>query len=79
MAKTQPTKHVLMPTHVLLNEKEKEKVLKTYAISASQLPKILITDPAIASLDPKIGEVIKIDRASYTMGRTTVYRVVVNG
>lgn len=79
MATTHATKHVLMPTHTLLNDKEKEKVLSAYAISANQLPKILINDPAIASLDPKVGDVIRVDRTSYTMGKTAIYRVVANG
>lgn len=84
MAKTtttiQPTKitHILVPKHAILSEKEKQEVLKEYNISASLLPKIFITDPAIADANPKVGDVVKVDRPSYTMGKVTIYRVVVS-
>jgi len=42
------------------------------------LPKILLTDPALKNLDVKTGDVIKITRRSQTAGYTTYYRVVVN-
>ena len=84
MAKTNTTtapitkiNHVLVPKHTVLSEKEKQEVLSEYNISAGQLPKIYISDPAIADANPKVGDVVKIDRPSYTMGKVIVYRVVV--
>jgi DNA-directed RNA polymerase subunit H len=71
--------HVLVPKHTIISEKEKESVLNEYKISAGQLPKIFITDPAISDMNPKIGDIVKVERPSYTMKKTIVYRVVVNG
>lgn len=84
MAKTTTTtivkeNHILVPKHTILSEKEKETLLKEYNIAAGQLPKIFIADPAITDMNPKIGDIVKIDRPSFTMGKTIVYRVVVNG
>ena len=42
-----------------------------------QLPKILLTDPALENQDAKIGDVIKITRKSQTAGYSTYYRIVV--
>ena len=73
------SKHTLVPKHVKLNDKEKEKLLERYNISVAQLPKILKNDPAIKELKLKVGDVVKITRASPTAGETTFYRGVTNG
>jgi DNA-directed RNA polymerase subunit H (RpoH/RPB5) len=39
--------HILQPKHIKLNEKESEELLKKLNISKSQLPKILLNDPAL--------------------------------
>jgi len=72
-------KHNLVPEHIKIDEKEKEKVLEKYNISLLQLPKIKLKDPALASLDVKSGDVIKIIRPSPTNKETIFYRVVVHG
>ena len=72
-------KHVLIPKHTKLSEKEKQELLKTYNISTRELPKILNSDPALQSLNVKINDVIKIERSSQTAGETVYYRSVVNG
>ncbi|MBN2367545.1 DNA-directed RNA polymerase subunit H [Candidatus Woesearchaeota archaeon] len=72
-------KHVLMPKHVKLIEKEKKDLLERYKISLNELPKIIKNDSAIVSLNVKIGDVVKITRESPTAGEITYYRVVVNG
>ena len=83
MAKTtttiQPTKinHILVPKHTVLSEKEKKDVLSEFNISAGQLPKIFVTDPAISDANPKVGDLVKVERPSYTMGKVIIYRVVV--
>lgn len=83
MAKTTTTpkvniaKHVLMPQHSKLNDKDKKELLERYNISFIQLPKILNTDPALTGLDVKIGDVIQIVRKSPTAGEAIFYRGVV--
>jgi DNA-directed RNA polymerase subunit H len=72
------TKHVLVPKHIILSEKDKEKLLEQYKITIKELPKILLTDPAIQQLKPKLGDVVKIERESATAGKAIFYRGVVN-
>ena len=78
MKKIDPTKHILVPKHVKVSEKEKEEVLKTYHITQKELPKIFVKDAAIAHLKLKEGDVVKIQRASPTAGDTVYYRSVIN-
>ena len=70
--------HMLIPKHIKMSEKEKEELLKKYNISIKELPKIKIDDPAIAGLNVKEGDVIKIIRQSPTAGETEFYRGVVS-
>ena len=70
--------HVLMPQHIKLNEKEKKEVFEHYHISLNELPKIMIDDPAIVSINAKVGDVIKIVRKSVTSREAIYYRAVVN-
>jgi DNA-directed RNA polymerase subunit H (RpoH/RPB5) len=53
--------HVLQPKHSKLDEKESEKILTTFNISKSQLPKILLNDPALPE-GCNVGDIIKIER-----------------
>ncbi len=69
--------HVLMPEHSKLNDKEKKDLFEKYGVSLKELPKILITDPAIQKLTPKQGDIIKITRQSPTAGETVFYRGVI--
>jgi|TARA_B100001971_G_C18118302_1_gene498034 DNA-directed RNA polymerase subunit H (RpoH/RPB5) len=71
-------KHILIPKHSKLSESQKEKLLEKYNISTKELPRILKTDAAIASLGSKPGDVIKIIRDSQTAGESLFYRVVVD-
>ena len=70
-------KHILVPSHKIISEKEKTQLFKKYDITIKELPKILIDDPAIAKLKPKAGDVVKIERASQTAGRSIFYRGVI--
>ncbi len=72
------TQHALVPEHIKLNQEEAKKVLETYNVSSKQLPKIYINDPAIKELSAKIGDIIKIKRASPTVKTMDFYRVVIN-
>lgn len=67
-----------MPKHVKLSDKEKEALLKKYNATLKELPKILKTDQAIANLNAKPGDVIKIIRESSTAGKSVFYRGIVN-
>jgi DNA-directed RNA polymerase subunit H len=74
---TATKKHILVPKHSLVSEKEKQKVFDTYNVSTSGLPRILLEDAAIVDLKAKAGDLIKIERESRTMGTSIYYRVVV--
>ena len=62
----------------LISEAQKEKLLEKYHISAKELPRMLKTDAAIAALNVKPGDVIKIIRTSETAGEALFYRVIVD-
>jgi DNA-directed RNA polymerase subunit H len=76
--KSEPINHFLVPKHEKLNKEEAGKVLSSFKASFDQLPKILIDDPAIKSLNPKTGDIIRITRNSSTAGESIFYRGVVN-
>ena len=76
--KYDPRKHLLVPEHFKLTDKEKEVVLERYHISLKELPKIKKNDPAIDHLNVKEGDVIKIVRESPTAGESIFYRGVIN-
>jgi len=76
--------HQMVPTHILLGEKEEQEVLVKYKATKDCLPKIRRSDPCVQSLEVKAGEeirqgrVIKIIRKSETAGVYVTYRVVVD-
>ena len=72
-------KHILVPEHSKLTKQEIQELLEKYKIVLNDLPKILLTDPAIEKLNVKPGDVIKITRDSPTAGKSIYYRVVTNG
>ena len=72
------SKHVLVPKHIKLTEKEKKELLEKYNITLRELPKILKKDPAIRHLNLKQGDIIKIIRKSQTAGEAIFYRGVVS-
>lgn len=72
-------KHDLVPKHIILNDKEKEEVLKQYGITLKQLPRVPATDPVITILEGNPGDVVKILRKSLTAVETLYYRVVIKG
>jgi len=67
--------HALQPKHSKLKSDEIKKLLASYNISLSQLPKIRIDDPAIGDKF-NVGDVVKIERKVEDKIRT-YYRVVV--
>ncbi len=78
MAKFDVTKHVMVPKHTKISEKEKEELLERYSVTLKELPRILKKDPGIQHLDVKEGDIIKIVRKSQTAGESVFYRRVVN-
>ena len=71
-------KHILMPRHEKLSEKEKKELFEKYNISLRELPKIKKDDPAVFSLNVKVGDIIKITRPSPTSGETVFYRGIIS-
>ncbi|MFH1771104.1 MAG: DNA-directed RNA polymerase subunit H [archaeon] len=71
--------HILIPEHTKLSEKEKNELMSKYNIEIKDLPKIMITDPAIRHLGVKEKDIIKIVRKSPTSGTTIFFRGVING
>jgi len=70
-------KHVLVPKHEKLSDKEKEEVLLSYHASVENFPRILKKDAALFGMNLKYGDMIRIVRKSPTAGQTVFYRVVV--
>ena len=69
--------HILQPKHTKINEKETNELLAKYNISKTQLPRILLTDPALPS-DCQIGNIIKIEREDSEDNKISIYyRVIV--
>lgn len=75
---TTKVEHVLVPEHIKLSEREKEKLFKNFNVSLKEMPKISIHDAAIRHLDPQENDVIKILRKSPTAGTSVFYRGVIN-
>ncbi|MBN2420702.1 DNA-directed RNA polymerase subunit H [Candidatus Woesearchaeota archaeon] len=77
MTSTKKTsKHELIPVHEKLSDTEKEKLLSALGISFREIPKIRKNDPALAEMDVKAGDIIKISRKSVTAKNTVFYRGV---
>lgn len=72
--KSDPTKHELVPKHVLLSDKEKEDLFARYQITIFDLPRIEKDDAAIMHLTVKNGDVVKIIKKSKTAKEAVYYR-----
>ena len=70
--------HQLVPKHEILSVKDSEEALKKIGITKEQLPKILITDPAVKRIAANVGDIILITRKSPTAGVSVFYRMVVD-
>ena len=76
-AKKSGVDHELVPEHSKLSDKKVKALLELYNVTIRELPKILVSDPAITHLTVKEGDVIKIGRKSRTAGEIAFYRGVV--
>ena len=74
--KTDISNHSLVAKHFKLSEKDKRELFDKYGVTFKEIPKILANDPALASLDVKTGDMLKIVRKSQTSGETIFYRSV---
>ncbi|MBD3209128.1 DNA-directed RNA polymerase subunit H [Candidatus Woesearchaeota archaeon] len=77
-SKQEPLTHTLIPKHAKISDKEKEALFERYHITIRELPKIFKDDPAIAHLDAKENDVIKVERKSMTADAAVFYRGVIN-
>ncbi|NQV09169.1 DNA-directed RNA polymerase subunit H [Candidatus Woesearchaeota archaeon] len=76
--KIEVAKHVLVPKHVKLNEKEKKQLFEKYNITLKEIPKISIADAGIQSLKPTTGDIIKVIRKSRTCEESVYYRGIID-
>ena len=71
-------KHILVPKHSKVSDKEKKALLQKYNLSVYDLPLIKKDDSALKDLGVKSGDIVKIIRKSPTAGESIFYRCVVN-
>lgn len=70
------TKHERVPRHELINEEEKQLMLKNSMVSDdSKIPTIKMTEPVSKYYGIKEGQVFKITRNSETSGQYITYRI----
>ena len=69
--------HTYVPKHEIISKQEAEEVLNKYNCQPTELPLILVNDPAIVELGVKPGDMIRITRKSSTAGEVAYYRYVV--
>jgi DNA-directed RNA polymerase subunit H (RpoH/RPB5) len=74
--KSDVTKHVLVPKHTKVSEKERKELFEKFNINESNLPRIKKSDPAILNLDVNEGDIVKVMRKSETAGEVPFYRRV---
>ncbi len=69
--------HFMVPKHEFATEEDLQMLRERYSIEIHQLPKILVSDPAVQILGAKPGDVLKITRNSPTAGVHVTFRQVV--
>ncbi len=69
--------HQFVPKHIKLSDSEKKELFEKFKLDQKVLPKILKTDPALAKISVKIGDIIKIERKSQSAGNLVYYRAVI--
>nr|AIF18640.1 DNA-directed RNA polymerase subunit H (rpoH) [uncultured marine group II/III euryarchaeote KM3_83_G03] len=69
--------HTLVPKHIKLSDSDAKALFEKYHVTPNEMPKVMMADPAIRHLSAKEGDIIEIERASYTSGTIKFYRCVV--
>jgi len=70
--------HEMVPEHTLLTPEESAAVLERLRITAPQLPKIHVSDPAAKEIEAKVGDIMKVMRKSTTARQSIFYRLVID-
>lgn len=70
------TKHVLVPKHRILSDKEAKSLLEKYNISIHQLPLLRIKDPIEQVINAKAGDIVEITRSGPTQDYLFFRRVI---
>ncbi|KFK36985.1 hypothetical protein AALP_AA4G197500 [Arabis alpina] len=70
------TKHVLRPKHRVLNDKEKESLLKKFDIEEKQLPRLSKKDPTARYYGLEKGQVVKVTYEGELTESHVTYRCV---
>ena len=74
-----PTKHAIVPKHIIIDEKEEEELLVKYNVKNKLLlPHILREDPVAKYIGIKPGQICKMLAISFSSMSTTRYRVCIN-
>lgn len=69
--------HELVHEHIILNDNERDEVLKYYNLTADKMPCISRFDPVAKFIGLRPTQMCKIIRNSYTAGKTNYYRVCI--
>lgn len=73
------SRHVCVPTHILLTNEEAKSVLDEYKLKPQDMGRIFEDDPMAKFLYARKNDIIQIRRATTSSGITTYYRIVVSG
>ncbi|CAL5351828.1 unnamed protein product [Camellia sinensis] len=70
------TKHVLKPTHRVLNDKEKQNLLKKFSLEEKQIPRMLQKDAIARYYGWEKGQVVKVSYSDEITESHVTYRCV---
>jgi DNA-directed RNA polymerase I, II, and III subunit RPABC1 len=70
--------HERVPRHILLTDVEKDNLLHQLSVTLALLPKMQKQDPMARYLGLRVGDVVKIERFSMTVGHDVYYRAIVD-
>ena len=71
-----PREHRLVAKHEILAQEEVEALFTQYKVSPQNLPIIFASDPGLAGLPAKMGDIVRITRNSPTAGSAVFFRRV---
>ncbi|GMP77858.1 hypothetical protein CsSME_00033995 [Camellia sinensis var. sinensis] len=70
------TKHVLKPTHRVLNDKGKQNLLKKFSLEEKQIPRMLQKDAIARYYGREKGQVVKVSYSDEITESHVTYRCV---